>query len=338
MSGFSASGSRPPAPSAPFVETLLRLGRADVDDLPYGLVLLDASGNILLYNRYEASMSRHPPEAVLGKNWFHEVAPCTRVNAFYGRFCDFLAGNEPSIAFWFWFHFLHGSQLVDVVFLRSPDPGQVLLTVTRRLSALPEPASCSLPAALDEETGALRTPYGAGVALPPDLLEMGLEVLSLEKRRHIGRELGARLAASTFRLAQHEHQRPLRSLETLLAFGLLDRAFAGAGLGRLALDSVSRQGRLCVVVRPPASVGGSLGELYEGLIERVASFLAGRPMAAAWLDGDAPEREPWRYELAPALAPALPTRLEEGELNSDAPPGPDSVGALFAAAALGGKP
>lgn len=338
MSGPDASSGRLTAPPAPFVETLLRLSRADVDDLPYGLVLLDANGTILLYNRYEASMSRHPPEAVLGKNWFHEVAPCTRVNAFYGRFHDFLAGGEPSIAFWFWFHFLHGSQLVDVVLLRSPDPGQVLLTVTRRLSALPEPASCALPAALDEEAGALRTPYGAGVALPPDLLEMSLEVLSPEQRRHVGRELGGRLAAATHRLALNEHQRPLRALETLLAFGLLDRTFAGSGLGRLALDAVSRQGRLCVVVRPPASVGSSLGELYEGLIERVASFLAGRPIAAAWLDGTDPEREPWRYELAPALLPALPTRLEEGELNSSTPLGPDSVGALFAAAALAPKP
>jgi photoactive yellow protein len=329
------SASRPPPAPAPFVETLLRLSRADVDDLPYGLVLLDAAGEILFYNRYEAAMSRRPAEAVLGKNWFHEVAPCTRVNSFYGRFRDFLAGGEPSIAFWFWFHFMHGSQLVDVVFLRSPDPGQVLMTVTRRLSALPDAASRALPIALDEEAGALRLPYGPGLALPPDLLELGLEALSPEHRRHVGRELGGRLVVATHELARQEHGQPLRSLETLLAIGLLDRAFAGAGLGRVALDAVSLHDHLGIVVRPPTSMGTSFGELYEGAIERIASFLAGRPMAAAWLDGGAPERKPWRYELAPSPAPTTLTRLDEGELNSGDPPGPESVGALFAAAASG---
>ncbi|HEU4535182.1 MAG TPA: PAS domain-containing protein [Polyangiaceae bacterium] len=333
MSGANVPPSRPPPAPAPFVETLLRLGRADVDDLPYGLVLLDAAGDILLYNRYEASMSRTPPELVLGKNWFHEVAPCTRVSAFYGRFRAFLTGTEPSVSFWFWFHFLHGSQLVDVVLLRSPEPGQVLMTVTRRLATLPEGASYTMPVALDEEAGALHAPYGSAVAMPPDLLEMGLDALSPGQRRHVGRELGGRLAVATHRLAQHEHGRPLRALETLLAFGLLDRSLAGSGLGRLALDAVSVRGRLGVVVRPPVPAGPSLGEVYEGLIERVASFLAGRPLAAVWLDGSATDRVPWRYELAPPVGSVPPLRLEDGELPPEEPLSAESVGTLFSNAA-----
>ncbi len=318
-------------PPTPFAETLLRLSRAEVDDLPYGLVLLDEVGTILLYNRYEASLSRLPSEAVLGKNWFNEIAPCTRVNAFYGRFRDFLAGDEPSIAFWFWFHFLHGSQLVDVVLLRSPDPGQVLLTVTRRISALPDRADRAQPAALDGETGALRTPYGIAVPLPGDLLEMSLGGLEHARRRCAGEELGRRLAAAADDLARREHGGPLRTLETLLALGLVDRTFAGAGLGRLALDAASAPRRLGLVVQPPGHAGRVLGEFYEGLLERLGSYLGGRPLAAQWLDADAPERLPWHYDISPRRAPAPLTRLEEGELCTDTPPGPDSVGALFAA-------
>jgi photoactive yellow protein len=318
------------APPAPFVETLLRLGRAEVDDLPYGLVLLDEAGTILLYNRYEAAMSRRPPEAVLGKNWFHEVAPCTRVNAFYGRFREFLTGGEPSIAFWFWFHFLHGSQLVDVVFLRSPDPRQVLLTVTRRVATLPDGAARSLPAELDDEAGALRAPFGAALPLPPDLLEMGLAGLAPAERRHTGEELGRRLAAAADDLARRELGRPLRSLEALLAVGLVDRTFAGAGLGRVALDATPGAARPALVLRPPAPAGPLVGELYEGAVERVASYLAGRPLTAEWADGDAPERVPWRFELAPSAGPASPAHLEEGELADGAPPEAGSVGALFA--------
>ena len=322
------------APPAPFVETLLRLGRGEVDDLPYGLVLLDESGTILLYNRYEAAMSRRPPEAVLGKNWFHEVAPCTRVNSFYGRFRTFLAGGEPSVAFWFWFHFLHGSQLVDVVFLRSPEPGQVLLTVTRRVAALPDRAACALPAALDDEEGALRTPYGTAVPLPLDLFELSLGGLDAGLRRRAGEELGRRVAAAADDLARRELSRGLRTVETLLAIGLVDRTFAGAGLGRLALDADRGRGRLGLVLRSPGPAGVPVGEFYEGLIERMASFLAGRPLAAAWLDHDAPERTPWRFELSVSASRPTPERLEEGELATDAAPAPGSVGALFAGAAL----
>ena len=58
-----------------------------------GPVKFDEAGTILLYNRYEARMSRLPPERVVGRGFFLDIAPCTRVDAFQGRFRALV--NDP---------------------------------------------------------------------------------------------------------------------------------------------------------------------------------------------------------------------------------------------------
>ncbi len=60
------------------VERLASMSLEEVDDLPYGFIVLDTEGQVLLYNRYEARMSRVAPERVIGQNFFRDIAPCTR--------------------------------------------------------------------------------------------------------------------------------------------------------------------------------------------------------------------------------------------------------------------
>lgn len=126
------------------VERLASMSKEEVDDLPYGFVVLDEAGTVLLYNRYESALSRLPPDEVVGKNWFKDIAPCTRVEAFYGRFRVFLASPDKTHeSFRFRFYFLHGTQDVAVQFVKAPpvvtlplaapsDEARVFMTVVRR--------------------------------------------------------------------------------------------------------------------------------------------------------------------------------------------------------------
>jgi photoactive yellow protein len=58
----------------------------EIDGLPFGAIQLDADGTILKYNMYEAGMAGLDRGQVIGKNFFEDIAPCTAVQEFYGRF------------------------------------------------------------------------------------------------------------------------------------------------------------------------------------------------------------------------------------------------------------
>lgn len=61
--------------------------------LPSGLVLLDESGRVLLYNEEEARLSGRRARSVEGRDFFREVAPCTDVRDLGGVFREAMA--EP---------------------------------------------------------------------------------------------------------------------------------------------------------------------------------------------------------------------------------------------------
>ena len=50
---------------------------ADLDRLPYGVVAMAPDGVVEHYNQAESAFSGLPPERVIGRNFFTEVAPCT---------------------------------------------------------------------------------------------------------------------------------------------------------------------------------------------------------------------------------------------------------------------
>lgn len=86
----------------------------DIDDHPFGVIQLDVRGRILAYNAYEEKLARLRREDVLGKHFFFEVAPCTRVRAFYGRFLDGVALGTLDVTFGFVFPFAHGERHVEI--------------------------------------------------------------------------------------------------------------------------------------------------------------------------------------------------------------------------------
>jgi len=54
----------------------------DIDDLPFGVIVVDRAGTILEYNVYESELTGFARERVLGRNFFHDVAPCTAIQLF----------------------------------------------------------------------------------------------------------------------------------------------------------------------------------------------------------------------------------------------------------------
>lgn len=65
---------------------LSKMNDAQLNKLAFGAVELDASGKILKYNAVEGAITGRDPKAVIGKNFFTEVAPCTNRPQFKGVF------------------------------------------------------------------------------------------------------------------------------------------------------------------------------------------------------------------------------------------------------------
>jgi photoactive yellow protein len=69
------------------IENVLnKLSASDIDQLAFGAIQLDAAGKIIQYNVTEGAITGRDPGAVIGKNFFTEVAPCTNTAIFKGAF------------------------------------------------------------------------------------------------------------------------------------------------------------------------------------------------------------------------------------------------------------
>lgn len=117
-----------------------RLSPDELDTLPYGLICLDAHGRVVHYNDTESRMARLPKGKVVGRNFFTEVAPCTRVREFEGQFQDLV--RDPSRvrvrSFDFVFRFRHSEQHVTIVMTPARTRGLYNVALLRRSIAAKE--------------------------------------------------------------------------------------------------------------------------------------------------------------------------------------------------------
>lgn len=111
-----------------------RLSPEELDDLPYGLITLDGEGRVVHYNDTESRLVGLPRERVVGRHFFTEVAPCTRVREFEGRFRT-LARDPAGVrvqSFDFAFAFAHSEQHVSIVMTPARRRGHFHLALLRR--------------------------------------------------------------------------------------------------------------------------------------------------------------------------------------------------------------
>lgn len=98
------------------------LSEGELNALPFGAIKLDAQGRILFYNVYESTLTAVKPEEAVGKNFFTEVAPCTNVQGFYGRFQEGVAQKNLHTSFNY--TFTHKMAPTDVNIRMSYDAAQ----------------------------------------------------------------------------------------------------------------------------------------------------------------------------------------------------------------------
>jgi photoactive yellow protein len=125
-----SSGDERPALDMGYVN---KVGADELDELPYGMIILDRDGRVLFYNETEARQAGFRPEDVVGQNFFEDVAPCTRVKEFKGRFQRFVDGEMGRVTFFdFAFHFEQGTQDVTIGLSQGRKKGQVNVMLMRR--------------------------------------------------------------------------------------------------------------------------------------------------------------------------------------------------------------
>jgi len=103
-----------------------------LDALPFGAIQLDRSGTILQFNEYEANLSNRRAPDTVGRNFFQDVAPCTAVKEFEGRFLAGIESGELHATFDYTFEFRPRPRDVTVTLYYSAATDTVWVFVQER--------------------------------------------------------------------------------------------------------------------------------------------------------------------------------------------------------------
>ncbi|HEX7154676.1 MAG TPA: PAS domain-containing protein [Thermoanaerobaculia bacterium] len=108
------------------------LSNKELDGLPFGAIQLSAEGTVLRFNEYEANLSNRRAPDTVGRNFFREVAPCTNVREFYGRFRDGINAGALNVTFDYRFAFKQAPRDVRVTLFYSDPTRTVWVFVQER--------------------------------------------------------------------------------------------------------------------------------------------------------------------------------------------------------------
>jgi photoactive yellow protein len=295
--------SSPPTPPSFDPRNVDNLPDTELDALPFGVVGLDTEGTILRYNLYESRFARLDRNQVLGRQFFGEVAHCTRNEAFEGRFRKFAAagpGGQPVERFDFVFDFKFGVQEVSVEIVRTPVPERFYLLINRKRVAGPRPefppellAVAQADLAPDEGRFGVRrdalerrvvdapAPFFAALRATCDRLAPETwQLFATEWGLQWGRRAAVDLEAS----ALEGGGRSLRELPMREVAKLVSGYFADRGWGSPVFDfDAMNEGVLVVEIRrsalaeaAPKKPGERSCHLAAGCIAGVLSAVAGR--------------------------------------------------------------
>ncbi len=103
------------------VERVALMSRSQADSADFGVVKVDDSGSIVLYNRYESELAGITPSTAEGRNFFTEVAPCTNNALFFGQFKKGVANGHLNMLFPYTFTYKMKPTNVKVHMFRDED-------------------------------------------------------------------------------------------------------------------------------------------------------------------------------------------------------------------------
>ena len=285
----------------------------ELDTMPFGVIGLDEDGMILRYNLYESQFARLDRNQVLGRDFFNEVARCTRGEAFEGRFRRGIAtGAVGSFArFSYIFDFKFGAQEVDVEMVRPAGVPRYYLLINRRRVGAARPdrppetlAVAQRELAPDEgvkgvrrdpnERRVVEVPWAFFAALRATLDQLAPGTWQMFCAEW-GVQYGRRLAIDLENLAIESSGRSLGEIPMTEFATLLSRRIAQQGMGRASFDFAAiREGVLVIeVVRSVLAEAAPRGRsrehdplsdlacpLLAGTLGAVVSHVAGRRLAA----------------------------------------------------------
>jgi len=117
-------------------DDLTALSPRELNRLPFGYIALDAAGVVLRFNAYEERLSGLNARDVVGRHFFSDVAPCTSVQSFAGRYEQMVRDAERAAErFRYVFRFRGGERLVQIFLTYLPDRREGMIVV-RELSHL----------------------------------------------------------------------------------------------------------------------------------------------------------------------------------------------------------
>lgn len=105
--------------SADIANVIAKMSATEVDKMAFGAIKVDAEGKILSYNKAEGDITGRDPDAVIGKNFFTEVAPCTKQPQFYGKFKEGVKNDNLNTLFEYVFDYNMTPTKVKVHMLKS---------------------------------------------------------------------------------------------------------------------------------------------------------------------------------------------------------------------------
>jgi photoactive yellow protein len=110
---------------------LSSMSTKQIDELAFGAIQLDAQGKILRYNEAEAQITGRSAGAVIGSNFFRDVAPCTNTPKFKGVFDAGVRTNTLNTMFEYVFDYKMNPTKVKIHMKKAISDGTFWIFVKR---------------------------------------------------------------------------------------------------------------------------------------------------------------------------------------------------------------
>ncbi len=111
--------------------TLSGLSSKQIDELAFGAIQLDSQGKILRYNEAEAQITGCRADAVIGTNFFRDLAPCTNTARFKGVFDAGVRSNNLNTMFEYVFDYKMTPTRVKIHMKKAISDGTYWIFVKR---------------------------------------------------------------------------------------------------------------------------------------------------------------------------------------------------------------
>ena len=111
---------------------LAKMSDVQVDSLAFGAIQIDNTGKVLQFNSAEATITGRDKNAVIGKNFFDEVAPCTKSPTFYGQFQEGVKTGHLDTVFEYLFDYKMAPTKVKV-YMKKALVGETFWIFVKRL-------------------------------------------------------------------------------------------------------------------------------------------------------------------------------------------------------------